>query len=104
MGSPQMLPHGRLEKRMSTLFPVHLRSGAQQVVAETAYTENVSAHGARILTRRKWSIDERLEIESTRWNFRSSARVAYCEALPNEEFAVGLQFLDSSLPLEGPGE
>jgi len=104
MGSPEMLPHGRLEKRVSTLFPVHLRSGAQQVVAETAYTENVSAHGARILTRRKWSVEERLQIESARWNFRSTARVAYCESLSNEEFAVGLQFLDSSVPIDGLGD
>jgi len=104
MGSPQMLPHGRIDKRVSALFPVHLRSGAQQILAETAYTENVSVHGARILTKRKWCIDERLVIESARWNFRSTARVAYCEDLPNEEFAVGLQFLDASMTLGGPGD
>jgi len=103
MGSPRKVPHGRLERRIPAIVPVYLTADARQVLAETAFTENVSAHGARILTRRKWSPDERLQIESVRWNFRSTARVTYCEPLPNDEFAVGLEFLDHPMSSTGPG-
>lgn len=96
-------PFGRLEKRVGAVFPVYLTSEARQVLAETAYTENVSDHGARIVTRRKWSAEERVQVESIRWSLRTTARVAYCEPLRGEEFAVGLQFLTSPGPL-GSGD
>jgi hypothetical protein len=101
---PQLLPFGRLEKRIPAVFPVYLTSDTHQVLAETAYTENVSAHGARILTQRKWAPDDRLQIESVRWSFRSTARVAYCDPLQDDEFAVGLEFLDHAITAIGPHE
>jgi hypothetical protein len=97
-------PYGRLERRVGAVFPVYLTSDARQVLAETAYTENVSDHGVRIVTRRKWSPDERVQVESIRWSIRTTARVAYCEPVREEEFAVGLQFLNSPIPSGGPGD
>jgi hypothetical protein len=97
-----MLPHGRLERRIQATVPVYLTAGARQVLAETAFTENVSKHGARILTRRKWLPDEQVQVESIQWSFRAIARVAYCEPLRDDEFAVGLQFIGPSLPLTAP--
>jgi hypothetical protein len=99
MGDPRYLPHARLEGRNPAAVPLYLTGDARQVLAEPAFTENVSTHGARIVTRRRWSPGERVQVESARWNFRSTARVAYCEALPSGEFAVGLEFLNSSMPV-----
>jgi len=100
MVNPQMMPHARLESRNPAAVALYLTADARQVLAEPAFTENVSARGARILTRRRWAPGERLQVESARWNFRSTARVAYCEALPSEEFAVGLEFLNATMPLD----
>lgn len=98
MGKERSSPSGRLEKRVDAIYPVHLTSEARQVPAETAYTQNVSNHGARIVSRRQWSPDERVKVESVRWSFRATARVAYCEPVKSEQFAVGLQFLNVSAP------
>jgi len=99
MGNPRILRHARLEGRNPAIVSLYLTADARQVLAEPAFTENMSAHGARIVTRRRWSPGERLQVESARWNFRSAARVVYCEALPSEEFAVGLEFLNASMPV-----
>jgi hypothetical protein len=99
MVNPRMMPHARLEGRKPALVPVYLTGESRQVFLETAFTENVSTHGARIVTRRRWSAGERLQVESARLDFRSAARVVYCVALPSEEFAVGLEFLNASMPV-----
>ncbi len=99
MGSPKILPFGRLERRIQATVPVYLTADARQASVETAFTENVSNHGARVLTRRKWLPDETVRIESRQWNLRATAREAYCEPVRGEEYAVGLQFLGSSIAL-----
>jgi hypothetical protein len=98
MARSQMLPYGRSDRRMPANLPVNITCAARQVLAEAAYTENISASGARIVTRRIWPTDERLQLECVRWDFRSTARVAYCEPLPGDKFAVGLQFLNPPAP------
>ena len=60
---------------------------------ETTFTENVSARGARVLSTRRWKIDDQLTIATVTGSFRSIARVAYCEHIPQTGFAVGLEFL-----------
>ncbi|HUJ30570.1 MAG TPA: hypothetical protein VLY23_04775 [Candidatus Acidoferrum sp.] len=63
---------------------------------ETTFTDNVSARGARVFSVRRWRINERLTIATVTGSFRSVARVAYCQTVPQSGFAVGLEFLDSS--------
>ncbi len=92
------MPYGRFEKRFPAQVLVQLSSPNRQVLAEPAYTENISANGTRILTRRQWSRDEHLQIECSRWDFRSTARVAYCQSVPGNQFAVGLEFLNPPAP------
>ena len=89
----------RIERRVSAVYPVYLTSDARQALADTAYTENVSDHGARIISRRKWSPNDRLQVESIRWSFQAWARVAYCQPLPGDEYAVGLQFESQRIPI-----
>jgi hypothetical protein len=63
---------------------------------ETTFTENVSPRGARVLSIRRWKINDRLTISTVTGSFRSLARVAYCQNLPDNAFAVGLEFLEPS--------
>jgi hypothetical protein len=63
---------------------------------ETTFTENVSSKGARVLSSRRWKPNERLTIKTLTGSFRSLARVAYCQPVPNAGFAVGIEFLEPS--------
>jgi len=62
--------------------------------AETTFTENVSPRGARVFTNRHWKTNDRLTITTLTGSFRALARVAYCHTVPDNGFAVGLEFLD----------
>jgi len=61
---------------------------------ESTFTENVSARGARVVSVRRWEPGEPLKFASRTGEFRSSARVAYCQCLQSEGFAVGVEFLN----------
>ena len=61
---------------------------------ETTFTENVSAKGARVISIRHWEKDACLTFASRTGEFRSSARVAYCQPIHGDGYAIGLQFLD----------
>ncbi len=62
--------------------------------SESTFTENVSARGARVVTVRHWEQGEQLTFASHTGEFRSSARVAYCQPLQGDGFAIGLEFLE----------
>jgi len=84
----------RAEKRIAMEVPV-LISGHRQVPgSESTFTENVSAHGARVLTVRHWEPGENLQFASRTGEFRSPGRVAYCQLLQGRGFAIGVQFLE----------
>jgi hypothetical protein len=61
---------------------------------ETTFTENVSPHGARVLSTRCWKTGDRLTISTLTGAFRAIARVAYCQTTPQSGFAVGLEFVE----------
>jgi hypothetical protein len=75
-------------------IPVMLDGHRQVPGLESTFTENVSARGARVVSVRRWRINDRLTIASCTGEFRSSARVAYCQTLQNEGFAIGVEFLE----------
>jgi hypothetical protein len=63
---------------------------------ETTFTENVSAGGARVLSSRRWRPNDRLTIATLTGSFRAAARVAYCYSIPENGFALGVEFLDAT--------
>ena len=73
---------------------VHLSGHQQSPGVETAFTDDVSPRGARVISVRHWRIDDRLNIALLPGDFRAQARVAYCHPLQNEGYAVVLEFLD----------
>lgn len=84
----------RVERRIPMEIPVVLDGHRELPGTESTFTENVSARGARVVSTRRWEQNERLLFVSRTGEFRSSARVAYCQPLQSDGFAVGLEFLE----------
>jgi hypothetical protein len=81
----------RADARDPVRLPVDLSSLDIHTPAQEGVTENISAHGARVLTGSPWKPNDRLNIRSLLGNFRSRARVVYCEPQERGLYAVGLQ-------------
>jgi len=65
---------------------------------ETTFTENVSSRGARVRTVRRWQTGDCLVVASLTGKFQALARVAYCQPLRGDGFAIGLEFLKPTGP------
>ena len=74
-----------------------LSDGPAPEVEET-FTENVSSRGARVLSMRRRQPDDRLLLASRPGDFCATARVAYCQPLRGDGFAIGLEFLEPAGP------
>jgi len=88
-------PFQRRENRIPMEIPVVLDGHRYMPGAENTFTENVSAKGARVVSIRSWEKGARLTLVSRTGEFRSSARVAYCQAIRGDGYAVGLEFLEA---------
>ena len=84
----------RAHKRIPMEIPVMLGGHRRTPGTESTFTENVSARGARVVSVRNWEKGEKLTLVSRPGEFRSSARVAYCQPMQGDGFAVGVEFLD----------
>jgi hypothetical protein len=92
--TPRFTYH-RTEQRIPMEVPVILNGHRKLPGSESTFTENVSARGARVVSMRRWEQGEQLVLASRTGEFRSSARVAYCQPLQGEGFAVGVEFLEA---------
>jgi PilZ domain-containing protein len=86
---------GRSEKRVPMAVPVCLVVAEKLLVADQAMTVNVSPHGARVLTRRRWQREEQPQLASNSGELRTRAKIVYCEPLTDGHFCVGLQVLSA---------
>jgi PilZ domain-containing protein len=94
MALNRLHPFNRAERRIPMEIGVFLDGHRDFPGAEATFTENVSARGARVVSFRRWKQGERLTFVSRTGEFRSPARVAYCNQLQGEGFAVGVEFLE----------
>ena len=86
----------RRENRIPMEIPVVLDGHGHLPGAESTFTENVSARGARVVSVRRWEKGAALKLELRTGEFRSEARVAYCHPLRGDGYAVGVEFLEIS--------
>jgi hypothetical protein len=86
----------RLEERLPLALRVDLCNLDVRHRAHEGLTENVSAHGARVVSNNPWKRNDRLNLWCLPGDFRARARVVYCEPLGRHSFAIGLQFLASA--------
>jgi hypothetical protein len=91
----RVFPFNRTEHRIPMEIGVYLEGNQQAPGAESTFTENVSARGARVVSMRRWELNDKLTFASRTGEFRSSARVAYCQPLQGEGFAIGVEFIES---------
>jgi hypothetical protein len=82
----------RIEDRVPTKVGLELSGPDEPFTYEITLTENVSRHGARVLTKRRWSPNDSVLVKLPQENRPSRARITYCQPLKGEEFAMGLQF------------
>jgi hypothetical protein len=85
----------RSENRIPMEIPVVLDGHRQIPGVEATFTENVSPKGARVVSIRRWDKGAQLNIASRTGEFRSAARVAYCQPLHGDGYAIGVEFLES---------
>ena len=82
----------RLETRIQTRVGLELSGPDEPLNYEITFTENVSPHGARVLSKRRWSPNDGVLVKLPQEGCPSRARITYCEPLREDEFATGLQF------------
>ncbi len=88
----QRLYNGRIEKRFPTAVAVYLASLEEPRVRERTLAENVSPHGARLISKRSWRPGEESLITPLAGEFPQVARVIYCVPKTAGRFYVGVEF------------
>jgi PilZ domain len=86
----------RAEERTYCKVGVDLSSVDLRTPAQFGVTDNVSAHGARVLTGKALRSNQRLNIRSMLGSYRSRARVVYCVPVAGGMYAIGLQLYASA--------
>jgi hypothetical protein len=84
----------RREHRIPMEVPVVLDGHRHLPGAEVTFTENVSAKGARVVSIRQWEKNAPVSFASRSGEFRSEARVAYCQSIREDGYAIGVEFLE----------
>ena len=59
---------------------------------ERTYTDNTSAHGARVHSGSAWQLGEEVEIAPVKGEAPVCGEVVYCQKLGKDRFFVGLRF------------
>lgn len=59
---------------------------------EVTTTQDVSLHGACVLTKQQWPPNKRIDVRSLRGSFSGHARVVHCQQRKGVSFVMGLEF------------
>jgi hypothetical protein len=87
----RILAEQRMEARIPKRVGLELSGPDEPLIYEITFTENVSRHGARVVTKRRWSPNDSVLVKLPQ-SLSCRARIAYCQHLKGDEFATGLQF------------
>src|SRR6266436_6743344 len=88
---------GRIERRLPVSVPVYLASLREPHACERTTSENVSPHGARMISKWFWRSGEEALIAPLTDEFSQIGRVVYCEQKTEGYFCLGVEFLDRSV-------
>jgi hypothetical protein len=83
---------GRTEHRMATNTVASLEAAEGPSFSETVVFVNLSEHGARLITRRRWPVGKRVIVSDSLLNYRTTAEVVYCALHSPRRYAVGVKF------------
>jgi hypothetical protein len=82
----------RMEARIPKRVGLELSGPDKPLIYETTFTENVSRHGARVVTKKRWRPNDSVLVKLPQECLPSRARITYCQPVKGDEFAMGLQF------------
>jgi hypothetical protein len=82
----------RIEKREPLPVQLYLASLDEPRARERTVTEDVSPHGARVLTKRCWQRGEAPLLTPLSGEFPRHARVVYCDPQADGGYCVGIAF------------
>lgn len=90
--------NGRMERRLPIIVVVSLAELARKSAdgLEWTYTDNISAHGARLFTKRSWSPGEEITVTPFREE-TTSGSVVYCQKLTDGRYFIGARFRDDQI-------
>jgi len=85
-----------MEKRLPIAIVVRLNQPQDRPVntAELAYTDNLSAHGARVISARPWQIGEAAQVTCLKDEITIRGKIVYCQKLMDDRYCIGLNFQD----------
>ena len=90
---------GRMERRLPIVVVVCLDGldgeGEKQ---EKAYTDNLSPHGVRVVSKRPWRPGQQAEITPMSEKSPMCGEVVYCQKLDDARFCVDLKFSQDQIP------
>lgn len=88
---------GRMEKRLPIVIVVRLAHGVDPPKngAEMTYTDNVSAHGARVVSNRPWQMGDVARVTSLKDDSTLLGKVMYCQKLMDNRYCIGLNFVSN---------
>lgn len=91
---------GRMEKRLPIAIVVNLarQQDAGANGTELTYTDNISAHGACVVSSRLWHPGDVAEITSMRDQTSLLGKVIHCHKRDTGRYAIGLKFQDGHTP------
>lgn len=83
-----------MEKRLPIAMVVNLASAQTQRAsgAELTYTNNVSAHGACVVSNRQWQPGDIADVTSFPDQIAMHGKVVYCRRHGDDQYAIGLSF------------
>ena len=96
------MSNGRSEKRVARAMTVEVFVPEETELNEKTLTENVSAHGARVLMQLKLQPGQRVLVSSPNEGVSSQARIVYCQRVSERSFAVGLELSRRAEPWAKP--
>jgi PilZ domain len=89
-----------MERRLPVIIVVRLtRAQHQDTDAdqnEKTYTDNISPHGARVISRFHWEPGEMVRVAPLKYDC-VCGRVVYCQLLSDGRHAFGVNFQDSAI-------
>ncbi|HKV62225.1 MAG TPA: PilZ domain-containing protein [Candidatus Acidoferrum sp.] len=85
------MSNGRSERRIPKTVSVEVCLADDVTFKERTLTENVSAHGVRVLTQQSMRPKQQAMVISPSEGVWSRAKVVYCQRAAENRFAVGLE-------------
>jgi len=90
----------RSEERIDMKVTALLVGNQDKLGVETGVTADLSSRGVRVMAMTQRRQGETILVAIPGFHFTAAARVAYCQAMGEGRFGIGLEFVVGSEPLE----